>query len=83
MALGYLESFHVLDQQLLIALDGTQYFSSKRIHCDCCSTSEHKKGSITYHHKAITPVIVTLDKTQVISLSPDTLATLNRLSYLA
>ena len=71
MALGYLESFHVLDQQLLIALDGTQYFSSKRIHCDCCSTSEHKNGSITYHHEAITPVIVTPDKNQVISLSPE------------
>jgi hypothetical protein len=67
----YLEPFKVLDGQLLLALDGTQYFSSNTIHCDCCSTREHKNGKISYHHEVITPVIVTPNKNQVIPLSPE------------
>ena len=42
---------------LLIALDGTQYFSSKKICCPNCSTTE-RNGTVTYSHGAITPVIV-------------------------
>ena len=42
----------------LIALDGTWYFSSDKIHCENCSGIEHKSGQTLYHHSAITPVIV-------------------------
>jgi hypothetical protein len=70
----YLEPFKVLDGQLLLALDGTQYFSSSSIHCDCCSTTVHKNGKIRYHHEAITPVIVSPAKHQVIPLSPEFIA---------
>jgi hypothetical protein len=68
---GHLELFNVLDKQLLIALDGTEYFSSSKIHGDCCSTTKQKDGTTRYHHGAIPPVIVTRDKNQVISLSPE------------
>lgn len=68
---GYFEDFKVLDNQLLLALDGTEYFSSKTIHCDCCSTTTSKKGVVRYHHNAVTPVIVSPHKSHVIPLSPE------------
>ena len=38
----------------MIALDGTWYFSSDKVHCEDCSHIEHKSGQITYYHRAIT-----------------------------
>lgn len=67
---NHLEAFRFLGQ-LLIPLDGTQYHSSKEIHCDKCSRSEHKPGEMTYSHTAITPVIVHPDQSRVISLPPE------------
>jgi hypothetical protein len=52
-ACGYLDEFRSFNNNLLIALDGTQYYSSNSIHCDNCSQKHHKKdGSITYSHSA-------------------------------
>ncbi len=56
---------------LLIALDGTHYFSSKEISCPNCSTITHKDGTVTYFHSAITPVIVTPGHNLAISLKPE------------
>jgi hypothetical protein len=53
---------------LLVTLDGTQYFSSQTIHCECCSSRTHKNGNVTYFHSAIVPVIVAPGQPQVISL---------------
>jgi hypothetical protein len=58
-------------KQLLIPLDGTEYYSSNKIHCDKCSTREHKNGTVTYFHSAITPVIVHPQYRRVISLPPE------------
>jgi hypothetical protein len=68
---GYLNKFRSYNDNLLCALDGTQYFSSKKIHCQNCSTKEHKDGSITYSHSAITPVFVNPGNKKVISLPPE------------
>jgi hypothetical protein len=68
---GFLKSYEVLGGQLLIGLDGTEYFSSKKIHCDQCSVRNHKNGSITYHHSAILPVIVAPEHEHVITLMPE------------
>ena len=67
----YFESFKVLDKQLLLALDGTEYFSSTRLHCDCCSTAKQKDGCIRYYHTAVTPVIVSPNQSQLIPLVPE------------
>lgn len=70
-ASGYFKDFTVLDESLLIALDGVEYFSSEKIHCDCCSTQEFGNGKTRYSHKAITPVIVSPKQDCVIPLSPE------------
>ena len=55
---GILQTFRGVNDSTLIALDGTWYCSSHKIHCPCCSHLEHKSGQITYYHSAVTPVIV-------------------------
>ena len=65
-----LAHFRVLDDQLLVALDGTNYFSSKAIHCPNCLTRQLSNGQTLYYHAAITPVIVCPGQSQVIALPP-------------
>jgi hypothetical protein len=61
-----IEQFKYLDNQILLALDGTEYYSSKKINCPHCNCRKHKNGSVTYYHQAVTPVIVSPSKKQVI-----------------
>jgi len=68
---GYFAPFTVLNGSLLIALDGVEYFSSEKIHCDCCSRQELANGKIRYSHKAVTPVIVSPKQDCVIPLAPE------------
>jgi len=68
---GHLADFRCSLGDLLICLDGTQYFSSKKIHCQNCSTRQHKEGSTTYTHSVVTPVVVTPGRSQVIPLEPE------------
>jgi hypothetical protein len=68
---GHLDKFRSLNNDLLVPLDGTQYFSSQKIHCENCSTTRHKNGTITYSHKVITPVIVGPGCDKAISLPPE------------
>lgn len=56
---------------LLIALDGTEYFSSTSVHCSRCSQKEYKEVEITYSHGFITPAIVSPNLPNVIPLTPE------------
>lgn len=67
---GHLKPFQYLGG-FLVALDGTQYFTSQKVHCDCCSSRTHKNKKVTYFHSAILPVIVAPRQSQVISLTPE------------
>ena len=46
---GMLEKYETLNRQLLVSLDGTTYFSSKRIHRQTCLQRCHKEETIYYH----------------------------------
>ncbi|NJL22633.1 MAG: ISNCY family transposase, partial [Leptolyngbyaceae cyanobacterium SM1_3_5] len=59
---GQLANFRSVADTLLIALDGTEYFSSSQIHCSNCSSRTLKSGKTHYFHRVITPVIVCPDK---------------------
>jgi len=67
---GYLERFKQLDDNLLVALDGTEYYSSQKVSCPCCSTRTHRNGQVSYSHKALLPVIVAPSQAAVVSLPP-------------
>ena len=68
---GILDAWRGVHDSTLIALDGTWYHSSQKIHCPCCSHLEHKNGETTYYHSAVTPVIVAPAKSEVIALRPE------------
>lgn len=68
---GELDPFRVLGGHLLVSLDGTRYFASKKIHCPNCSHRTLPDGSVLYFHDVITPVIVRPHSAQVISLEPE------------
>ena len=68
---GYLANFRCSLGGLLVSMDGTQYFSSKKLHCQNCATSQHKDGSTTYSHSVVTPVVVAPGQNKVIPLEPE------------
>ena len=57
-------------RDLLLALDGTQYFSSIALRCDNCSKKIIDKET-HYAHSMITPTIVAPGNNKVISLTPE------------
>ena len=68
---GYLAPFRAVGGTLLVALDGTDFFSSEKISCPCCSQQTLKNGNTLYRHSAITPVIVAPGQAHVIPLPPE------------
>lgn len=69
---GYLDDeFRSFNNNILIGLDGTQYFSSPKVHCDNCNKKHHKNGKITYFHSVLTPVILKPGSNRVIALAPE------------
>ena len=68
---GQLKGFRSFADTLLIALDGTEYFSSSQIDCPQCSTRTSKSGETRYFHSVVTPVIVSPTQPQVIPLVPE------------
>jgi hypothetical protein len=65
------QAFQALDEQWLVGLDGTQHFSSTRIHCDSCYQTQQTDGTIRYFHQILSPVIVSPEHNQVLSLPPE------------
>ena len=63
-----LDAFKGINDNLLVAMDGTEFFSSDNLGCDNCSTKKHKDGSVRNFHSAITPAIVAVKNSNVIPL---------------
>ena len=66
-----LEAMTFLDGHYLLALDGTEYFSSKTIHCASCRHKVHRNGSCTYAPQMLGAAIVHPDQRAVIPLMPE------------
>jgi hypothetical protein len=66
-----LEAMTFLDGHYLLALDGTEYFASKTIHCASCLHKVHRNGSITYFHQMLGAAIIHPDMRAVIPLMPE------------
>lgn len=65
-----LAHFRVLGDQLFVALDGPNYFSSKAMQCPNCLRRQLSHGPTLSYHAAITPVIVCPGPAQVLALPP-------------
>jgi hypothetical protein len=68
----YLSEFSYLGGKYLVAVDGTEYYSSKKVSCSQCLTKTNKKSGVTIHsHQALQAVIVHPDKKQIIPMMPE------------
>ena len=68
---GCLEPFISISDTLLVALDGTDSFSSEKISCPCCTQQTLKNGQTLYRHTLVTPVIVAPGQSRVVPLPPE------------
>jgi hypothetical protein len=68
---GVLKDYRSHAQCLLIGIDGTEYFSSQKVHCEKCSQRELRNGKINYFHSVLTPVIVQAGNEHVVALEPE------------
>jgi len=75
--LSYLKDAKILDSYIYmrkyypVALDGTQYHSSKKIHCNKCLIRGDDDKDIHYSHQVVTPTIVSPFKSEVLPLVPE------------
>ena len=69
---GELRKFVFLEGSYLASLDGTGYFSSKKIYCTGCLQKVNKKtGKVTYYHQMVGGVIIHPNCREVIALMPE------------
>jgi len=68
---GVIDSYRHINNTLLIAYDGTNHFSSQKIHCPSCSTQTHANGQTTYSHTVVTPVLIKPGESRIIPLMPE------------
>jgi len=66
-----LEPFVYLEGCYLISLDGTQYFTSGKIHCASCLVKHHRNGTVTYAHQFLGATLVHPDRKEVLPLCPE------------
>ena len=71
---GILKQFRSFQNELLIAIDGTQYYSSETISCPKCSTKTQSNGSTLYYHMLLAPAIVSPTIRKALALAPEFLA---------
>src|SRR5450432_1271865 len=75
---GVLDPFRRLggpgDGRVLIALDGTEHFCSRKIHCPRCSTRKRTDGGTEYFHGFLAASIVAPGHQQVLPLPPEFIA---------
>ena len=66
-----LEDYVFLNGCYLVALDGVEYFCSKKVHCDHCMTRQHNNGTVSYYHQMLGSVVVHPDFPEVLPLAPE------------
>jgi hypothetical protein len=71
---GVLAPFQRLGGRTLIALDGTECFCSREIHCQRCSTRKRSDGGTEYFHAFLGASIVAPGHQQVLPLPPEFIA---------
>jgi hypothetical protein len=71
---GPLTRFHCLGERVLVALDGSEYFCSRKIKCPQCSTRRRADGGVEYFHTFLGTSLVAPGHQQVLPLPPAFLA---------
>ena len=68
---GALEPVRRLDGRTLVALDGTEFFRSRKIRCDNCSTRKRSDGGVEHFHQMLAATIVAPGQSRALPLPPE------------
>lgn len=69
---GGLKPYLFHEDCYLLSIDGTEYFSSKKVHCPSCMQRKNKgSGEVTSYHQMLGAVLVHPDQKQVIPFAPE------------
>jgi hypothetical protein len=66
-----LEPFVFFQGHYLMALDGTTYHSSEKVHCSHCLEKKSRNGKMTYSHQMLGAALVHPDRKEVIPVCPE------------
>jgi len=66
-----LEPFVYFQDHYLLALDGTAYYSSEKIHCPSCLEKTSRNGKVAYSHQMLGAALVHPDLKEVIPVCPE------------
>lgn len=55
----------------LLAIDGTEYYTSNKISCPHCSVRRRRGGGVEYHHQMVAASLVNPDNSAVFPLMPE------------
>jgi len=71
----HLEDYQLFQKLYYFPIDGSEFYSSKEIHCEKCLTKKHKKGTteetVTYSHQVLQGGIMHPDMKEVIPFMPE------------
>lgn len=71
-----LKGFVFLEGCYLLSVDGTQYFSSQRVHCpSCLAKTNSETGEVTYSHQMLAAAFVHPDRSEVLPVFPEPITT--------
>lgn len=68
---GLLSQMRYLPEGYILSLDGSQYFSSYKIHCPYCLEKRLGNGELLYSHQMLGGVIVSPEQKVVLPLFPE------------
>jgi len=68
---GSLDVFRRLGGHVLIALDGTEYHCSRKIHCQHCSKRVRGQSGTEYYHSMLAATLVAPGHDKVVPLEPE------------
>ena len=68
---GGLEGFKRLDDRILIAIDGTQYFCSQKLSYRNCSHRKRNNGELEHFHTMVSATMVAPGESRVVPLQPE------------
>jgi len=68
---GLLSQMRYLPEGYILSLDGSQYFSSYKIHCSHCLEKRQRNGELLYSHQMLGGVIVSPEQKVVLPLFPE------------
>jgi hypothetical protein len=66
-----LKEFRRLGGRLLVALDGTEHYCSKKLHCPRCSQRKRSDGKPEYYHSFLGATVVAPGHARVLPLPPE------------